>query len=48
MIISAKTNRGLFYAIQALRQLFPIAFENKTYNKATGFKDYCLLCVPIL
>jgi hexosaminidase len=35
ILISAKTDKGAFYAIQSLRQLLPVGIENNSYKQKT-------------
>lgn len=34
ILVESKNDCGAFYAVQTLRQLLPVSFENKTYGKA--------------
>ncbi|WP_250435274.1 glycoside hydrolase family 20 protein [Hanstruepera flava] len=41
--IHAKTDRGAFYAIQTIRQLLPVAFEDGSFNK----EEVSIPCIKI-
>ncbi len=42
--IKAKTPKGAFYAVQSLRQLLPVSFENKTFKE----KQIAVQCLKIM